>query len=357
MKFCWWLSGFSQELQKAVRRSSYHTMDAVDGHRVMHKCVQPPKGFCMFLFGPPDGCTWNAYGLPYRWPTWTRNMNCQLEYGDIPFHLLKPKAPLEDALEMCGVSRDMALDLVTCHISGRSWTFPGAFYAFIKLLYCVNMELTCTWSMENKKDQGYWISLRAYLNDLLENTLTALEKNQRPMALRCWLHREFMLCRHDEAGRKEYLKLMKKKRIRPYSVDIFEFGEMFVLSHLLVMIHPHACLYFYFSDWLTWWEAQREHGYYKLCHFERFARQLKADWKIIKEAASSELWNSMEEHESNGILSFHFCAPSSSCLYSHPNRFRFSSPQPSYATWWWSHFIKFTIHDPPRIGSWTRPPT
>lgn len=153
-------------------------------------------------------------------------MDPRHECSDVPFLL---QATLSDALEMYGVSRDE--HLVTCHVSERSRTFPRPFHAFIKLLQYVNDEITQTWRKEKKRDRVYWASLRTYLNDLLENALTALEENRRPMALECWLHREFMLCRHDEAGRREYLELMEKHGIAPYSVDIFELGEMFPYMH------------------------------------------------------------------------------------------------------------------------------
>ncbi|KAI9449564.1 hypothetical protein HD554DRAFT_2181017 [Boletus coccyginus] len=190
---------------------------------------------------------------------------------DIPF----PSATVLSAeLEMYGVSKDDLL--VTCHTLERTWTFPRPFHAFITLLLNINNEITGTWAAENRKDRIYWTSLRAYLNDLLENTLTALQAKRRPTALARWLHREFMLCRHDEAGRREYLRLMKNNGIAPYSVDMFEL------------------------DWWTWWETQTEHGYYAFSHFKRFEKLLKADQEIIKAAAASELWYDIEEEEDQG---------------------------------------------------------
>jgi hypothetical protein len=155
----------------------------------------------------------------------THDMNSP--YGDIPFPVLKSNSPLADALELHGLSRNVTLKLDTCHISvsERSWTFHSGFLAFIRLLCLLNTEITQTCSKEKKTNQIYWTSLRVYLNNLLENTLTALSKNQRPMALGCWLHREFMLCTHDESGRREYHRLMEKNGIQPYSTDIFELGE------------------------------------------------------------------------------------------------------------------------------------
>ncbi|KAG8214276.1 hypothetical protein J3R82DRAFT_9220 [Butyriboletus roseoflavus] len=156
---------------------------------------------------------------------------------------------------------------------GKPWVFPRAFLAFLRFLEAVNDEITETWSMENKRNKGYWISLRAYLNHVLENTVKALEKHQQPVALQCWLQREFMLCCHDKAGRGEYRKLMERSGIAPYSVDIFEL------------------------DWKGWWEIQTENHYYDSEQFRKFGSQLKADWKVIAAAASTQLWDNMEEQE------------------------------------------------------------
>ena len=40
-----------------------------------------------------------------------------------------------------------------------------------------------------------------------------------------------MLCHHDDSGRREYLELMERKGIAPYTVDIFELGEMSQFMH------------------------------------------------------------------------------------------------------------------------------
>ncbi|KAG6370112.1 hypothetical protein JVT61DRAFT_9026 [Boletus reticuloceps] len=186
-------------------------------------------------------------------------MDHRPEHADIPFH---HKENLEDALKIKGVSRTD--HVITCHLSQRTYTFPRPYQAFIKLLMQVNNEITDTWSSETEEDRVYWTSLRAYLNVLLQNTLSVLKARRQPMALECWLHREFMLCRHDEAGRREYQQLMENNGMVPYMENIFEL------------------------DWLTWWATQTENGYYKPSLFRNFEKMLKVDRNIIKEAASRQ---------------------------------------------------------------------
>ncbi|KAN0101318.1 hypothetical protein V8E55_001302 [Tylopilus felleus] len=186
--------------------------------------------------------------------------------SDIPFcH----EVMLQEPLKLHGFSRDECL--VTCHCSGVPYTFPRPYLAFIKLLLLVNNEITQTWKNEDKEDQVYWTSLRAYLNKLLQNTLTCFEKKKHPMALACWLHREFMLCCHDLNGRREYLGVMEKGGVAPYSVDTFEL------------------------DWLTWWQTQFQHGYYMSDLYGGFEKLLREDHMIIKEASSRQLWHDMED--------------------------------------------------------------
>ncbi|KAF8437695.1 hypothetical protein L210DRAFT_3647367 [Boletus edulis BED1] len=100
------------------------------------------------------------------------------------------------------------------------------------------------------------------------------------MALERWLHREFMLFRHDKAGRKDYQQLMDENEMVPYMEDIFKL------------------------DWLTWWINQKKNGYYEAPVFKNFEKMLKVDRNIIKEAASRQVWNDMqgEEEESNAVL-------------------------------------------------------
>lgn len=157
--------------------------------------------------------------------------------SDIPFcH----EVMLQEPLKLHGFSRDECL--VTCHCSGVPYTFPRPYLAFIKLLLLVNNEITQTWKNEDKEDQVYWTSLRAYLNKLLQNTLTCFEKKKHPMALACWLHREFMLCCHDLNGRREYLGVMEKGGVAPYSVDTFELGEVFSFMRQLMEIHSNIII-------------------------------------------------------------------------------------------------------------------
>lgn len=224
----------------------------------------------------------------------TLNMDPLPENSDIPF---PHQAALEDPLKVHGVSWNE--QWVTCHMSERTFKFPRPYHSFISLLLYINSEITQSWEKENEEDQVYWISLRAYLNHLLQNTLTVFKEKQPPMALACWLHREFMLCHHDEAGRREYLSLMEMTEIAPYSVDIFELGEIFSSMCQLIGIHSNTSLYYNFLDWFIWWKTQTDNGYYKSPHFERFGKLLKRDWKILKAATSSQLWNDMEEEESN----------------------------------------------------------
>ncbi|KAH7904429.1 hypothetical protein BJ138DRAFT_1106836 [Hygrophoropsis aurantiaca] len=192
------------------------------------------------------------------------------EPGDVPFLVCELKAPLPDLLVMHGLSIDVDAGLMTCHISDsdESFTFHRAFFSFIIFLNCVNSEITQTWTKEKKKDKAYWISLRAYLNLLLKNTLLALNNKEKPTALFCWLHREFLLCCHNEKGRKEYLKLAHKHGITPYSVDTFSI------------------------DWPIWWDHQVGLGYYDPSHFQKFTTQLKVDWQMIKATKASDLWGS-----------------------------------------------------------------
>lgn len=219
--------------------------------------------------------------------------------GDTPFF---HESTLQKPFVLHGISRDERL--VTCHVSEMSYRFPRPYLVFIKLLLLVNDEITGTWENEDEEDQVYWISLRAYLNMSLQNTLTCLNEKQCPMALTCWLHREFMLCRHDDAGRREYLELMEQNGIEPYSLDIFELGEsfFFLSCHQLIMIHLKKC---HSLDWLTWWKKQFQQGYYTYDHFWRFNKLLNEEQAIIKVAASRQMWNDMEYGESNVFLTYY----------------------------------------------------
>ena len=149
-------------------------------------------------------------------------MDSQEDYGDPPFC---SESMLQEPMELHGLSRDDCF--VTCHVSQVAYRFPTPYLAFIELLSLVNTEITSSWENEDQEDQVYWISLRTYLNKVLQSTLMSLREKRHPMALTCWLHREFLLCRHDGAGRREYLALMKGKKIAPYSVNIFELGKFF----------------------------------------------------------------------------------------------------------------------------------
>ncbi|KAH7917083.1 hypothetical protein BV22DRAFT_1052697, partial [Leucogyrophana mollusca] len=208
-------------------------------------------------------------------------MDVHLGHPDIPFPLVGSGAPLPDALAFSGKSINVPMDLATCCTLGRPIVFPRAFLPFIALLNSINLEITNTWSSEDQEAQIYWISMRGYLNALLKDTLEFLEKKQKPTALQCWLQREFMLCRHDEAGRREYLNLMKEKNIVPYSVDMFELGKT---SGAFLSYTLNAGV----SDWFGWWKTQKDWGYYSSEHFGKFLYfERKSAWKVVIQKAGT----------------------------------------------------------------------
>jgi hypothetical protein len=107
--------------------------------------------------------------------------------------------------------------------------FSGAFLPFLLLLDTLNREITEINFGDEKKSGSYWISLRSYLNMVLVDSLSRLGSKLMPEALALWLHREFMMCRHDDLGRHSYLKLMRSNGLQPFQPDIFILGFNFFL--------------------------------------------------------------------------------------------------------------------------------
>lgn len=147
---------------------------------------------------------------------------------DIPFinQRNRKKLELDQKLDLVISGADETSDVVGCSC-GRgtdSVAVPKPMMPFLFLLDALNSEISHL-KLESEPDRLYWISLRTYLNGVMQNTLENFHSCKIPHPLICWLFREFSRFKHDRKSRRSYEKTMKNHNLEPYDLDIFALGE------------------------------------------------------------------------------------------------------------------------------------
>jgi hypothetical protein len=197
------------------------------------------------------------------------------DFSEVPFP--RPTVPLLPQLDMNIEAIYPTSVAVSCAaVNNRQIIFISRVYLpFLIFLNTSNHEIDgIEWETETRP--WYWNSLRAYLNMLLEDTLDLLQRCQEPKSLACWLRREYVMCKHNDSGRREYAAMTRSEGLHS-SIDVLTLSMWLHHFHLHHVSKKYITKFFAITDWISWCNMQVEAGYYSEDSLGEFSRRLKQD--------------------------------------------------------------------------------